>query len=73
VIQVNEPWRYDWAKTPSATLLKKPLVYFVEQRRDQSGLVAANAGLMSSPLEHGPNYVGYLVEDTRPSPNLRVP
>ena len=37
VIQVNEPWRYDWAPAPSAALLKKPLVYFVEKRRDQSG------------------------------------
>lgn len=73
VIQLNEPWRYDWAPAPSAALLKKPLVYFVEKRRDQSSLVAANAGLMSSPLEHGPNYVGYLVEDTRPGADLRVP
>jgi 4-amino-4-deoxy-L-arabinose transferase-like glycosyltransferase len=73
VIQVNEPWRYDWAPPPSAALLKKPLVYFVETRRDQAGLVAGYSGLMSSPLEHGPNYVGYLVEDTRPSANFKVP
>jgi 4-amino-4-deoxy-L-arabinose transferase-like glycosyltransferase len=73
VIQMNEPWRYDWAPTPSEALLKKPLVYFVEKRRDQSGLVASQSGLMSSPLDHGSGYVGYLVEDTRPSANFRVP
>jgi 4-amino-4-deoxy-L-arabinose transferase-like glycosyltransferase len=73
VIQVNEPWRYDWAPPPSAALLKKPLVYFVGKRRDQSALVAGYSGLMSSPLDHGPNYVGYLVEDTRPSAAFKVP
>lgn len=73
VIQVNEPWRYDWAPPPSAALLQKPLVYFVEKRRDQSALVAGHSGLMSSPLEHGPNYVGYLVEDARPSDSFKVP
>jgi len=73
VIQMGEPWRYDWAPPPSAALLKKPLVYFVETRRDQSELVAANAGLMSSPLEHGPNYAGYLVDDIRPNASFKVP
>lgn len=74
VIQINEPWRYDWAPPPPAALLKKPLVYFTAVRRDQSGLVAPDFGLMSAPLPHGPNYVGYLAEDPRPGADLgRMP
>jgi 4-amino-4-deoxy-L-arabinose transferase-like glycosyltransferase len=74
VIQVNEPWRYDWAPPPSPALLKKPLVYFTATRRDQSDLLAPDFGLMSAPLSHGPNYVGYLAEDPRPGADLgRVP
>jgi 4-amino-4-deoxy-L-arabinose transferase-like glycosyltransferase len=74
VIQVNEPWRYDWAPPPPPSLLKKPLVYFVEKRRDRSDLLAPDFGLMSAPLSHGPNYVGYLAEDPRPGVDLgKVP
>jgi hypothetical protein len=36
VIQLGEPWRYPNAPTPSADLARGPLLYFVEQRRDQS-------------------------------------
>jgi 4-amino-4-deoxy-L-arabinose transferase-like glycosyltransferase len=74
VIQLNEPWRYDWAKPPSPALLKKPLVYFTATRRDRSALVAPSFGLMSSALAHGPDYVGYLVEDPKPGAALgKVP
>ena len=74
VIQLNEPWRYDWAKPPSPALLKKPLVYFTATRRDRSALVAPSFGLMSGALAHGPDYVGYLVEDPKPGAALgKVP
>lgn len=36
VIQLGEPWRYPNAPTPSADLTRGPLLYFVEQNRDQS-------------------------------------
>jgi 4-amino-4-deoxy-L-arabinose transferase-like glycosyltransferase len=74
VIQINEPWRYDWAPPPPAALLKKPLVYFTATRRDQSDQMAPDFGLMSAPLSHGPNYVGYLAEDPKPGADLgRMP
>ena len=39
VIQLGEPWRYPNAPMPSAELARGPLLYFVEQRRDQSAEV----------------------------------
>jgi len=39
VIQLGEPWRYPNAPMPSAELARGPLLYFVEQRRDQSAQV----------------------------------
>ena len=39
VIQVNEAYRYPHAPEPDPALMKKPLLYFVEQRRDQSAQV----------------------------------
>ena len=39
VIQLGEVWRYPNAPMPSAELARGPLLYFVEQRRDQSAEV----------------------------------
>jgi 4-amino-4-deoxy-L-arabinose transferase-like glycosyltransferase len=39
VVQLGETERYPTAAAPDAVLLQRPLLYFVEQRRDQSGVV----------------------------------
>jgi hypothetical protein len=61
VIQVNEPWRYDWAPVPAPSSLEGQVVYFVEKRREQTGLVRPHFGLMTGSISHGGGYESFLV------------
>lgn len=40
VIEAGEPWRYPNAPSPPLALLSQPLLYVVEQRRDQHAMLA---------------------------------
>lgn len=40
VIQANEPWRYPNAPSPPLDILSGPLIYVVEQKRDQHAMLA---------------------------------
>ncbi len=63
VVQLNEPWRYDWASAPPAAWFKGQTVYFVETRRDQAGLVKSVFAEMTGALAHPGGYQSAMVED----------
>jgi 4-amino-4-deoxy-L-arabinose transferase-like glycosyltransferase len=41
VLQLDETYRYPHAPSPSADLLRQPLLYLVEQKRDRQGLLGS--------------------------------
>ncbi|MBV9550704.1 MAG: glycosyltransferase family 39 protein [Alphaproteobacteria bacterium] len=65
VVQVNEPWRYDWAPAPPAAWFKGQVVYFVETRRDQSDLVAGLFNEMTDAIAHPGGYQSAMVEGAK--------
>jgi hypothetical protein len=62
VIQLGETERYPNAAEPGAQLLAKPLLYFVEQRRDQSTVVR---NYFSSVLPTGEIRIGHKDQEFR--------
>jgi hypothetical protein len=73
VVQVNEPWRYDWASPPPAAWFKKQTVYFVETRRAQSDLVGDLFGLMTGAIAHPGGYQSAMVDDPKTPKLGKVP
>ena len=63
VVQLNEPWRYDWAPAPPASWFKDQTVYFVETRRDRTALVKTLFAQMTGAIAHRGGYQSALVED----------
>ena len=62
VVQVGEPWRYDWAPAPPMSWFKGQVVYFVETRRDQSALVGNLFSEMTGVIVHPGGYQSAMVE-----------
>jgi 4-amino-4-deoxy-L-arabinose transferase-like glycosyltransferase len=73
VVQVNEPWRYDWAPAPPASWFQGQVVYFVETGRDQSALVGNLFGEMTGTIAHPGGYQSAMVEGPRQPPRGKVP
>jgi 4-amino-4-deoxy-L-arabinose transferase-like glycosyltransferase len=81
VIQANEEYRYLDAATPPPALLKRPLIYVVEQRLDKHGLLAASFGSVREVarfdrLRHGvpiAHYVVYRLEGWKGAALGRMP
>ena len=73
VVQLNEPWRYDWAAAPPAAWFKGQTVYFVETRRDRADLVKTLFAEMTGAIAHPGGYQSAMVEDpAQPAPG-KVP
>jgi len=53
VIQLDETYRYPNAPPPPADLIRQPLLYLVEQKRDRQGLLASYFGDIEPALEVG--------------------
>jgi 4-amino-4-deoxy-L-arabinose transferase-like glycosyltransferase len=73
VVQLNEPWRYDWAPPPPAAWFHKQTVYFVERRRAQSDLVGDLFGLMTGAIVHPGGYQSAMVDGPKAPTVGRVP
>jgi hypothetical protein len=73
VVQVNEPWRYDWASAPPPSWFRGQVVYFVETRRDQSALMGNLFGEMTGAIAHPGGYQSAMVEDPKQPTLGKVP
>lgn len=73
VVQLNEPWRYDWASAPPAAWFKGQTVYFVETRRDQADLVKKLFAEITGAIVHPGGYKSAMVEDPVQSAPGKVP
>jgi 4-amino-4-deoxy-L-arabinose transferase-like glycosyltransferase len=73
VIQLNEPWRYDWGATPSPASLQGQVIYFVPARRERTDLVQQHFGLMTAALAHPGGYESFLAMDPTGPPFGRMP
>ncbi len=73
VVQLNEPWRYDWAPAPSAAWFRGQTVYFVETRRDRTDLVKKLFAEMTGAVVHPGGYQSAMVEDPAQSAPGKVP
>jgi len=73
VVQLNEPWRYDWAAAPPDAWFKEQTVYFVETRRERAALVKQLFTQMTGAIVHPGGYQSSMVEHpVQPAPG-RVP
>ncbi len=73
VVQVNEPWRYDWAMPPPADWFRGQTVYFVETRREQSVLVGSLFTEMTGAIMHPGGYQSAMVEGPKQAAIGKVP
>ena len=76
VVQVNEPQRYPQAPAAQAGLLRRPLIYLTELRRDQHPLLQKQFGYMGFPTQlQTPSslYMVYPVGRPKSSPIGKMP
>jgi 4-amino-4-deoxy-L-arabinose transferase-like glycosyltransferase len=71
VVQVNDPQRYLWAA--DSGMLGGQVVYFAERRRARLELLEGKAQLISSPLDFGGGYEGYLLHAPKRSLAGKLP